>query len=223
MTRRITRKQLKEDEFVSAVDPIIRWVTDNWRVPAAALGAVGVLALLWWVAASWSGARTQDASYALHEATSAIDAGATGAELEAAEAELREIIDRWGRSEQADVARLYLSRVLIGRDETDEARRLLLTVSERSGTSAVGRLATLDLIHLRIASGQGAEVARELEAMVVGSDQRLPRDVALFELGRLAAEQQDPARAREYFQKLVDEFPDSPYNGRAQQRLSQLG
>jgi predicted negative regulator of RcsB-dependent stress response len=223
MTRRITRKQLKEDEFVSAIDPIIRWVTDNWRVLAAGIGGVCVLALLWWIGSSWSASRAQDASYALHEATTAVEEGATGADLEAAESKLREVIDQFGRSEQADVARLYLARILIDRDQTDEARQLLLAVTERRSTTAIGRLATLDLIHLRIASGQADEVSRELEAMVVGADPRLPRDVALFELGRIADEQQNAVRAREYFQKLVDEFPESPYTSRAQQRLSQLG
>ena len=66
-------------------------------------------------------------------------------------------------------------------------------------------------------------MAAELEAMVVGSDPRLPRDVALYELGQLYLTEQDPVRAGEYFQKLVDEFPESPYNNLARQHLMEIG
>jgi TolA-binding protein len=74
-----------------------------------------------------------------------------------------------------------------------------------------------------VSSGQGAEVAKELEAMVVGRDNQLPRDVALFELGEVFRGEQKIDQAREYYQKLVDEFPESPYLSQARQRLSELG
>ena len=59
--------------------------------------------------------------------------------------------------------------------------------------------------------------------MVAGSDPRLPRDVALFELGQLYLSEQDPVQAGEYFQKLVEEFPESPYMNLARQKLVEIG
>ena len=103
----------------------------------------------------------------------------------------------------------------------DEA--LLTKVAARGGDTTTVRLATLDLIHLRVAEGQGTEVAGELEAMIVGRDRSLPRDVALYELGALYVKEQRFDEAREYLQKLVDEFPESPYAGEAQRRLQELG
>lgn len=220
MARRITRKQLKQDEFVSTMDTAMQWVGDNWRPMLAALAAVCGVALIWWVAANWTGARDDRASYALHEAMVA----ATGDEgLAGAEQQLTDLVDEYGRSDQADVARLYLARLYLERGEDVAARDLLLRVSERQRTSVSGRLATMTLLELRIDSGQSAEVAQELEAMVTGSDPRLPRDVALFQLGRMALDQQQPEQARGYFQKLVDEFPESPYRPLASQRLAELG
>jgi predicted negative regulator of RcsB-dependent stress response len=227
MGRRITRKQLKQDEFVSTVDTLIHWLSGYWRPVVAGLGAAMVVTLLWWIGTSWSSSRADQASYLLYQAVQSYSDQLGGTEpasdTDEPELKLGEVIDRFGRSDQADVARVYRARIHIERGELEEARDLLVEVVDRHPSDAVGRVATLDLVHLRVASGQGAEVAQELQAMVVGSDPRLPRDTALFELGELFTHQQDLEHAQEYFQKLVDEFPESPYLGRARQRLSELG
>jgi len=230
MARRITRKQLKQsDEFVSTVDSLMHWLTDNWRPIGAALVGVCIVAVIWWLYGIWSHSRVDDASYALHHAITTFEGDSSIGQLQptgdtaAAEAELRELIDHYGKTDQADMARLYLARIHFDRGEVDAARDLLVGLSERHRNDVIGRLATLDLIHLRIASGQATEVAAELEEMVVGSDRRLPRDVALYELGQLYLAEQKPVEAANYLQKLVDEFPESPYVSLAQQRLMELG
>ena len=59
--------------------------------------------------------------------------------------------------------------------------------------------------------------------MVVGSNAGLPRDVALYELGQLYLAEQNPTQAGTYFQKLVDDFPESPYLNLARQHLMEIG
>ena len=220
MARRITRKQLKEDEFVSTMDAFFQWFSDNWRPLAAALAVVSVAALLWWGVASWRDSRSSDAAYALNQAMQAAS-GEGG--LAAAEAQLLEVVDDYGRTDQGDAARLYLARIHLERDETDAARDLLLQVSERQRRSALGQLATVSLLELRAQSGQLVEVAAELEGMVASPDPDLPKDVALYELGQIALRMDQPESARGYFQRIVDEFPESPYRALASQRLAELG
>ena len=230
MGRRITRKQLKkEDEFVSTMDTIIRWVYENWRPVVAGIAAVCMFALLWWAAMVWMGSRAKEASILLRHAVATYEGepdpttGVPTGDVEAAEAELRQVVDHYGRSDQADMARLFLARIALGRGQTEEARTALVELAQRRGDDVVGRLANLDLINLRIASGQGAEVAGDLEAMVTGQSTALPRDVALYHLGELFILEGEPERAVEYFQKLAEEFPESPYLPAAQRRLRELG
>ena len=226
MGRRITRKQLKQDEFVSTVDTFIHWGAGYWRPIAIGLSVLCAIVLLWWLGGRWSASRADQASYKLYQAVTAYEQQLTGGDPVAgsnAEAKLREVIDRYGRSDQADTARVYLAQMHVERGESETARDLLVEVIDRHGDDALARLATLDLVHLRVASGEHAEVAQELEAMVAGSDQRLPRDTALYELGELYVSQRDADQARVYFQKLVAEFPTSPYVSRARQRLAELG
>lgn len=226
MGRRITRKQLKEDEFVSTMDHLIRRFGEYWKPALAALGAVLVIVFVWWMIGQWSGSRVDAASARLNEVITTYQAAVAqdgSGDLAEAEAGFAEVIEEYGKTPQADVARLFQARIQLGRGETDSARATLVQLVSRHKDDALGRLASLDLVRLRTASGQGAEVAAELEKMVVGRNTQLPRDVALFELGEVFVAEQKPDQAREYFQKLVDEFPESGYVNQARQRLDELG
>jgi len=230
MARRITRKQLKQsDEFVSTMDTAINWLSVNWKPIIAGFVGICVAGLLWWVFGLWQHSQSEDAALALHHAVITYEGEDALGQLEptgdpdAAKAEFLEVIEHYGKTDQADMARLYLARIHFDRDETDEARDLLVGLAERHRDDAIGRLASLDLIHLRIAAGQATEVAAELETVVIGSNPSLPRDVALYELGQLYLAEQDPVQAGEYFQKLVDEFPESPYVSLARQHLMEIG
>ncbi len=221
--RRLTRKKLKQDEFVSIVDQMIQWFSENWKPIVAAVGALVVVFLLWWGLSSWSQNRSAKASQVLAATTEKMEKAKTPEDRKAVEDELRKVIDRYGRTPQADEAHILLARMLIEDGSTDEARRMLSAVSERSKDTAMVRVATLNLLHLRVTSGQGAEVAQELQAMVAGKDPRLPRDVALYELAKVSRAEGNVTQAREYFQKLVDDFPESPYAAEARRSLQELG
>jgi predicted negative regulator of RcsB-dependent stress response len=230
MGRRITRKQLKkDDEFVSAAEVIFRWIAENARPLAAGIAGVCVIGLLWWGISAWTGARTNDASLLLQHATETFEGEAAPGSLvpvgdiEAAEAEFQQVIDSYGRTDQADMARLYLARIALNRGETDAARTALVELAQKRGDDLIGRLANLDLINLRIASGQGAEVAAELEGMVAGRTTELPRDAALYRLGELYFEEGQPEKAKPHFEALIQEFPESPYLIGARQRLAEIG
>jgi predicted negative regulator of RcsB-dependent stress response len=229
MGRRITRKQLKkDDEFVSAAEMIFRWTADNWRALIAGFGAVTIVALLWWAATSWIGARADDASLLLSQAVATFEGEpdpvslVPAGDVEAAEEQFRQVVQSYGRTDQADMARLYLARIALGRGKTDEARPMLVDLSSRHPDDVIGQLASYDLIKLRIASGEGAAVAAELETMVTAQSAGLPRDAALYQLGELLADEGRPDRARPYFELLIEEFPESPYLANARQWLAEL-
>lgn len=230
MGRRITRKQLKQDdEFVSAAEWIFRWVADNRRQLLAAIGAVFAAAIVWWGVNAWMGTRTDDASLLLYHAVQTFEGDAAagslvpGGDVDAAQIEFQRVVESYGRSDQADMAKLYLARIALSRGQTDEARSVFVDLSQKHGNDVIGRLATLDLIDLRIASGQVEEVAGELEAMIVSQGGGLPRDAALYKLGEVFVTSGDPERARTYFERLVEEFPESPYLMNARLRLNELG
>ena len=225
MTRRITRKQLKKnDEFVSTMDRLIRKFSDYWKQTVIGIGAFLLIVFLWWVFSQWSGSRQDKASVMLSSAVKAFQQAQTkNGAGDDVRAQFEKIVSTYGRTDESDMARLYIARMDLDSGKVDEARNAFVKIKGKHRGDAIGRIAALDLLHLQISSGQGAEVAKELEKMVVGRDTTLPRDVALFELGQVYLEEQKTEQAREYFQKIIDDFPNSPYSTKAKEKLKRLG
>jgi predicted negative regulator of RcsB-dependent stress response len=222
---RITRKKLKQDEFVSTVDQIFQVVGPYWKHAVGALAAIAVVILLWRVAANFSGSRAEAAAAMLNEAMTTYEElmADGGTDLSEVRAQLENVIAEYGGTDQADIARLHVARIDLQEGETESARTALMKLASSREGDTIGSLATLDLIRLRVASGEGVEVASELQVMVTGRNKDLPRDTALYHLGEVYREEQNADQARTTFQTLVDEFPDSPYTRLARQRLSELG
>ncbi|MFH1175852.1 MAG: tetratricopeptide repeat protein [Acidobacteriota bacterium] len=234
MGRRLTRKQIKHDEFVTLVDRAVHWAGQNWRQAAIGLGAAMALALVWWGITALLASRQGGATEALARAIEAYSAPvgitapadaklkfATDTErLDTAEKAFRALGSRYWLTPQARNSRLFLARIAADRGDIEGAIRLLSELASRRAADPVVRLAMLDLVRLRVARGEGQQLVRELEAMVAGKDPRLPRDSALYELGLLWEHDGKPEEADKLYRKLVEDFPDSPYRYKAQQRIS---
>ncbi|MCJ7442104.1 MAG: hypothetical protein MUO25_11075, partial [Thermoanaerobaculaceae bacterium] len=68
MGRRLTRKQIKQDQFVSLVDRVFHWLGQNWRQAATGLGGVLAVALEWWGVTAFLGSRSDAAAQAMAQA-----------------------------------------------------------------------------------------------------------------------------------------------------------
>ena len=77
----------------------------------------------------------------------------------------------------------------------------------------------LNLYSLDRAEGRGEELVASLRGAVAAESSSLPKDALLFELAATLAQLGDEDGARETFQRVVNEFPDSGYAIRARQQL----
>jgi predicted Zn-dependent protease len=232
--RRLTRKQMKKDQFVTFFDRGIHWLNKNWRQAVIALGVVLVMAIGWWGVTAFLGSRTKAAAHAMSQALEIFQAPvgsaapadatmkfATDAErLAAAEKAFQSVRSRFKFTPQARVAELFLAHVAVDRGDLTKAINLLTELTARRSDNPLVRLAMLDLIRLRIDRGEGIQMVGELEAMASGKDPRLPPDVALYELARIWEREGKPGEATKTYRKLVENFPDSPYLLEARQHLA---
>ena len=237
MGRRLTRKQIKKDEFITFVDRAVQWTGQNWRQALIGLGVVLAAALVWWGVTAFLGSRTDAASQAMDGALAAYNgpvgsAAPAGAKvkfatdterLAAAEKAFKSVKSRYRFTPQAKLADLFLARIAADRGDVPQAIRRLGEIASSRSSDPVVRLAMLDLIRLRVARGEGLQLVSELQAMAAGKDPRLPRDAALFHLAEIWQHEGKPEEAAKLYRKLVEDFPDSPYRADAQQRLASAG
>ncbi len=234
MARRLTRKQIKQDDFITFFDTVMHWLGQNWRQAAIGFGGALLVGLVWWGVNGFLGSRSDAASAALATAVDTYEAPVgsaaaadaklkfnTDAErLAAAEKAFQSVVSSYWLTPQVKVAKLYLARIAADRGDLAGAIQQLTALSSRHSADPVVRLAMLDLVTLRIAKGEGQQMVGDLEAMADGKDPRLPRDVALFELARVWERAGKPDEAGKAYRKLVENFPESPYVYEAKQRLA---
>lgn len=233
MGRRLTRKQIKQDEFITLFDKIVHWLTDNWRQTTIILGsAIGLMLLIWGVSALLS-SRSNAAGLVLAQAIDTYTApvgpdapkeakikfGTDTERLSEAEKLFQKVKSSYYLTPEAKLASVFLATIAADRGDRDGAIRTLTAIASKRSADPVVRLATLALIRLRLAKGEAGQLVSELEEMAAGKDPRLPRDAAIFELARVREQEGKPAEAAKFYRKLVEDFPDSAYRMDAEQRL----
>ncbi|HEX9945206.1 MAG TPA: tetratricopeptide repeat protein [Thermoanaerobaculia bacterium] len=239
MSQRLTRKEIKRDDFATAVGRSVEYAESHVRTIAYAIGGILLLIALGVAAYYWRGHRQQGANQALAQAMKVYQAPvtATGAKpndpgepsfpTEAARRTrakelLEKVRDDYGSTDAADVAGLYLARIAADEGRLDQARELWNDFVDEHGDSMLASEARLNLIDLDRKQGRGEEVVKDLRAMLEKGDAPLPQDVILNELGRTLEQLKRPQEAVQAYQRILDEFPQSPYRMEAQQKISAL-
>jgi len=81
----------------------------------------------------------------------------------------------------------------------------------------------VSLLGLDRSAGKGQQVVDKLRADLEKEDKPLPEDVLLFELGTTLEQLGRRDEARTAYQRIADEYPDSPFAAKAQTKLRELG
>ncbi len=138
----------------------------------------------------------------------------------AARMELEAVRESYGSTSSGRLASVYLGQIAAAEGDTAKARELWTNYLEAAGRDhamAIG--VQLNLYSLDRAEGRGEELAATLRGAVATESSPLPKDALLFELAATLAQLGDEEGARETFQRVVNEFPDSGYAIRARQQL----
>lgn len=239
MNQRLTRKEIKRDEFTAAVGKSVEYAGSHVR--PILLAIAGVLVLVAAGIGIWAFLqhRSTQANESLAEAMEVYRAPieATGARPDdpqepsfpdeaARRAGARErfeaVHEKYGGTDAGDVAALYLAQIAVEEGQLDRARALWEEFVEDGGDHILAQQARINLLRLDLAAGKAEEVVTELRGMLEREDPPLPRDVALFELASALEEAGRGAEAVPHYREIVEEFPQSPFLGEAQQRLAAL-
>jgi TolA-binding protein len=232
--RREHRRELKHDRFVDEIGSLSGRARENQRLLLALTVAVVALAAIAYGTYFYRHTREQRAQEALGVAIETIDSpllpapggqAAPGAKYKtepersaAAEKQFKEVENKYGGTDAADVARLYLARLDAGHGDTNRARALLQQFIADHPKHMLVASARYSLYQLRIENGEAQQVINELTAEVSKTNPALPPDTLLALLAHAYETQGNSAKSKETYRRIITEFPDSPYALEAQRR-----
>jgi predicted negative regulator of RcsB-dependent stress response len=239
MSQRLTRKEIKRDDFTSAVGRGVEYAESHVMTIVYAVAGVLALVAIGTGIFYWRSHQSQAAGQALAKAVKIYQApvvttGAKPTDKEspsfateeahraAARKALQKVRDDYGSTDAADVANLYLAQIDSEEGKLAQARKIWQDFADAHPKHMLGAEARLNLIHLDREQGKGEEVVKEVRAMLEKGDTPVPQDVLLHELGTTLEQLKRPQEAAQSYQRILDEFPQSPYRQEAQQKVAAL-
>lgn len=233
---RVTRRKMKHDKFVEDVGSAYGYVRSHPRPVVWGVAVALVLAVLLAGFVIYQRTEESRAQQRLAEAIEIMDAplesqaapNTSGPKYKTEQEKLtkaqpifQQVAKDYSRTDAADVAELYLARIAAERGDVAAARpKLEQFVREHPG-HILAAAAKRSLYDMRLAAGEVKQVLADLEQELSDEKSLMPDDVVLALQAQALERNGEPVKAREKYQRIINEFPDSPYTIDAQRKLAQ--
>jgi TolA-binding protein len=233
------RHRLKENELSHVLGDASARLKDNGRTLELASGAVALLLVAvvgYW---AWTTRSENRAEAILGDAIVIMQApvegpkpgakpGVTGyptvqARAEAALTKFAEVYNSYPSTDAGIAARYYAASALsmLGRHQ-EAAARFQETADKAGQNSFYGRMARLGIVESNAQAKKYDEAIAAAQALVNNtSDEAIPRDALLMQLGRVQAAAGKKTEAKQTLDKIIAEFPQSPYVEEAKKMLAE--
>ncbi len=239
MSQQLNRKDMKRDELANAMEKGVEYAESHARTLFIAIGAlvaVAVIVALWFM---YRGSRSENANVALAQAIKVyqapIDPTAAkpddpdsptfadeAARMARSKTLFQAVYDDYGSTSAGSVGAVYLGQIAVSENQPDKARELWKEFVDKHDDHLLAGEVRVNLFGLDRASGKAEEVAKDLTAMLDQSEPPLPQDIILGELAETQVLLGKPQEAVQSYQRIVDEFPQSPYAQDARQKIAEL-
>jgi len=235
MSQRLSRKEIKRDEFMESLRRAFEYVQGHSRILIGI--AIALLVTLILVAAymGYADRRQQRADESLSQALriyqATLDPVAANPEdldspsfatAEARSRRAKELFEAVkedaGGSEAAKIATVYLGQIAAQEGDVEGARGYWQDFVAKSPDNALAVEVRVNLMALDRVSGRGDELVTELRAMLSGSDAGLPPDLLWYQLALTLEVLDRQGEAKEAYQRIVDEYPQSAFAPAARER-----
>jgi len=230
MAQKITRRDLKRNELAETMERTVGYVSEHRRgVTEAAAVAAGIAVLVggFFLYRAWtarSAGRTLSEALAVLDAPLASDPDAAAAaktypndaERRKAANELLEKAAKHGSTSPGRAAQVLLAAG--GADKPNQTVDVFEKAA-RQGRSETAAAAEIDAAKLLASQGKTTEAVERLKRAIDAPNSPAPKDSLLFTLGQIYEQSGNAADARAAYQRVINEFPASPYRADARQKV----
>jgi TolA-binding protein len=141
---------------------------------------------------------------------------------EATAAKFKAVADQYPSSDSGLFARYREGATQMALGNAKEAAAAYQQVIDRAGTKLYGQMARLGLAEAQAREGQYDSAINTYRGLADNKDGPLPVDGILMQLGRTYLEAGKATEAQQTFNRVVEEFPESPFSGDARRELDSL-
>jgi len=237
--KRTERHHLKKNEFGNLTMQVVDAFTTKRREVTTGLvvaAVIGLGALSYWV---WH-QRTLDKAHALLAAAMVVQdarvgppAEATGGsggvsfptERERAQAAIgkyRVAADAYPSTDAGLFARYQEASLQLTLGNSADAVKAFQSVVDRAGDGLYGQMSRLGLAEAYARGSQFEQAIAAYKELALRKDGQLPIDGILMQLGRTYRDAGRASDAQQTFNRLVEEFPESPFNADAKREIETL-
>jgi TolA-binding protein len=144
------------------------------------------------------------------------------ARSEAAIEAFTEVVTTYPGTEGALVAQYHIASELLAAGRSAEAEQAFASVAAEARTGVYAASAKLGQAEALMATGRTDDALKIYSDLAAARDGVLPTDGLLMELARASIRAGKTAEARAAFQRVIDEFAESPYVQQAQQQIAAM-
>jgi len=238
--KRTERHHLKDNELARAA-ATARQVVEERRNQVTLIGvgiavlASAVLGYFWWTghvsarahvlladALAIDEARIGPPPASGSPAPSGLSFETTRAKNQAALTKFKIVADEYPSTDAGIFARYRQAATYMELGEPASAATTYQQVIDRAGNSLYGQMAKLGLAEAQAQTGQYEQAINTFKELAQRKDGDVPVDGVLMRLGRVYVDAGKKSDAEQTFNRLVEEFPDSPFTGDARRELDGL-
>ena len=234
--KHLTRHEMKQDELVSGLALVTRWIEENSRRVIIGLGVVAGAAVLIVAGYFWYDAREERASEMLGEVQMAADTPLLGEAGETAQspatvddparegvAAADKMLDSYTSGTAANWARFTRAGALLELGRIEEASADANESARRAGAGTLLKaFATGVSGRAEEARGNLQRAVELYEEAASSVESQFPAELALLDQARCQGELGETQAAMNTYQKILDIYPDSPVASKAGKKLQDL-
>jgi tetratricopeptide (TPR) repeat protein len=239
MSSRLSRQEIKRDEVLETLGGFFGFVRKHGRTILMGIGAtvLAVLAIVSFrviqhgkaaegsealaLALTAYGAPIDPAGANPDDPTSPVFASEEARSARAT-ALFADVAADYAGTAPGDIAGAYLGSIASAAGDLAQAREQWENYLDRQGGHILASEVRLNLMSLDREEGKGAELVDSLRAELSSARPDLPEEVLLNQLALTLESLDRHAEARDIYQRLVQDYPTSPYFAIASERIAAL-
>jgi TolA-binding protein len=144
------------------------------------------------------------------------------AKYQAALTKFKIVADEYPKTDAGIFGRYRQAATYMALGEPASAATAYQQVIDLAGNGLYGQMARLGLAEAQAQTGQYEQAISTFKDLAQRKDGEVPVDGVLLRLGRVYADAGKKSDAEQTFNRLVEEFPDSPFTADARRELDQL-